>query len=249
MRARNVRSAWSAWSAPSGRARRARRAAGSLGPPLRAGHRPVSSGHARSFPPPQPDRRRDVRGGASFMGAAEPGAPIRLIAPFRRAAASHRRARGREKLSQRLGQPVIVEKKPGAGTTIGTEAAAKSAADGYTLLVGPIGSQAVVHRMHPKRGFDISAISLRCCASATGPSCRRARRLGAASVKDSSRWRRQAREYTFASGRRRADPPHRRDVPAGRGDRVAHVPYKGSTEILPDLLDGRVDMALDSLPA
>ena len=74
---------------------------------------------------------------------------------FPRRRRRHRRAGSGRKLSLRLGQAVVVENKPGAGTTIGTEAAAKSAPDGYTLLVGPIGSQAIVHHMHPKRGFDI----------------------------------------------------------------------------------------------
>jgi tripartite-type tricarboxylate transporter receptor subunit TctC len=82
--------------------------------------------------------------------------PIRFIAPFPPGGGVDIVARAvGEKLSLRLGQPVIVENKPGAGTTIGTEAAAKSSPDGYTLLVGPIGSQAIVHHMHPKRGFDI----------------------------------------------------------------------------------------------
>jgi len=85
-----------------------------------------------------------------------PARPIRFIVPFPPGGGVDIVARAvGEKLSLRLGQPVIVENKPGAGTTIGTEAAAKSSPDGYTLLVGPIGSQAIVHHMHPKRGFDI----------------------------------------------------------------------------------------------
>src|SRR5262245_64472321 len=94
--------------------------------------------------------------GAQAFAQQYPSRPIRFIAPFPPGGAVDIGARSvGEKLSLRLGQPVVVENKPGAGTTIGTEAAAKSPPDGYTLLVGPIGSQAIVHHMYPKRGFDI----------------------------------------------------------------------------------------------
>jgi tripartite-type tricarboxylate transporter receptor subunit TctC len=95
---------------------------------------------------------------AAFPAAAQqyPARPIRFIAPFPPGGGVDIVARAMaEKLSPRLGQAIVVENKPGAGTTIGTEAAAKSAPDGYTILIGPIGSQAIVHHMYPKRGFDI----------------------------------------------------------------------------------------------
>src|SRR5215213_3525640 len=85
-----------------------------------------------------------------------PVKPIHLVAPFPPGGGVDIVARAMgEKLSPRLGQPFIIDNKPGAGTTIGTEAVARSAPDGYTLLIGPIGSQAIVHHMYPKRGFDI----------------------------------------------------------------------------------------------
>ena len=94
--------------------------------------------------------------GAQALGQQYPARPIRFIAPFPPGGGVDIVARAvGEKLSARLGQPVLVENKPGAGTTIGTETAARSAPDGYTFLIGPIGSQAIVHHMYPKRGFDI----------------------------------------------------------------------------------------------
>src|SRR6185312_7790211 len=85
-----------------------------------------------------------------------PARAIRFIAPFPPGGGVDTVARALgEQLSPRLGQPIVIENKPGAGTTIGTEAAAKSAPDGYTFLIGPIGSQAIVHHMYPQRGFDI----------------------------------------------------------------------------------------------
>src|SRR3954463_14843534 len=91
----------------------------------------------------------------SALAQPYPSRPIRFIVPFPPGGGVDIVARAvGEKLSPRLGQPVVIENKPGGGTTIGTAAVAQSASDGYTLLVGPIGSQAIVHHLHPNRGFD-----------------------------------------------------------------------------------------------
>jgi tripartite-type tricarboxylate transporter receptor subunit TctC len=182
-----------------------------------------------------------------------PARPIRFIAPFPPGGGVDIVARAvGEKLSQRLGQPVIVENKPGAGTTIGTEAAAKSVPDGYTLLVGPIGSQAIVHHMHPKRGFDIQRDFAPVLRIGYGtivfvvPAASRA-----ASVKDFVALAKASPgKYTFASSGVGALIHLTGEMfQQAAAIELTHVPYKGTTQILPDLLDGRVDMALDSLPA
>src|SRR2546421_6492537 len=83
-----------------------------------------------------------------------PSRPIRFVVPFPPGGGVDIVARAvGEKLSPRLGQPIVIENKPGAGTTIGTDAVAKSAPDGYTLLISGIASQAIVHHMIPKRPF------------------------------------------------------------------------------------------------
>src|SRR2546423_558742 len=93
---------------------------------------------------------------AGLVHAQYPSRPIRFIVPFPPGGGVDIVARAvGEKLSPRLAQPVVIENKPGAGTTIGTEAAARAAPDGYTLLIGPIGSQAIVHHMHAKKSFHI----------------------------------------------------------------------------------------------
>jgi tripartite-type tricarboxylate transporter receptor subunit TctC len=182
-----------------------------------------------------------------------PARPIRFIAPFPPGGGVDIVARAvGEKLSLRLGQPVVVENKPGAGTTIGTEAAAKSAPDGYTLLVGPIGSQAIVHHMHPKRGFDIQRDFAPVLRIGYGtivfvvPAASRA-----ASVKEFVALAKASPgKYTFASSGVGALIHLTGEMfQQATAIELTHVPYKGTTQILPDLLDGRVDMALDSLPA
>jgi tripartite-type tricarboxylate transporter receptor subunit TctC len=182
-----------------------------------------------------------------------PARPIRFIVPFPPGGGVDIVARAvGEKLASRLGQPVIVENKPGAGTTIGTEAAAKSAPDGYTFLVGPIGSQAIVHHMYPKKAFDIRRDFAPVARIGYGtivfvvPSTSRA-----ASVKDFvAIAKANPGKLTFASSGVGALIHLTGEMfKQAAAIELTHVPYKGSTQILPDLLDGRVDMALDSLPA
>ena len=182
-----------------------------------------------------------------------PARPVRLIAPFPPGGGVDIVARALgEKLAARLGQPVIVENRPGGGTTIGTSAVAQSAPDGYTLLIGPIGSQAIVHHMHPKRSFDIRRDFAPVARIGYGtivfvvPQASRAR-----SVKDFvAMAKADPGKFTFASSGTGAIIHLTGEMfQQAAGIRLTHVPYKGTTQILPDILDGRVDMALDSLPA
>jgi tripartite-type tricarboxylate transporter receptor subunit TctC len=204
-------------------------------------------------------RRRSILIAAGMLLAAPPARaqqyparPIRFIAPFPPGGGVDIVARALgEKLAPRLGQQVIIENKPGAGTTIGTEAAARSAPDGYSFLIGPIGSQAIVHHMYPKRGFDIREFAP---VSRIGygtivfvvPNASRA-----ASVKDFvAMAKANPGKLTFASSGVGALIHLTGEMfKQAAAIELTHVPYKGSSQILPDLLDGRVDMALDSLPA
>ena len=194
-----------------------------------------------------------------LMAAALPAAaqypvrPVRFIAPFPPGGGVDIVARAvGEKLSPRLGQPVVIENKPGAGMTIGTDAAAKSAPDGYTLLVGPIGSQAIVHHMYPKRSFDIQRDFAPVSRIGYGmivfivPQASRA-----SSVMDFvTMAKANPGKYTFASSGVGALIHLTGEMfKQAAGIDLTHIPYKGTTQILPDLLDSRVDMALDSLPA
>jgi tripartite-type tricarboxylate transporter receptor subunit TctC len=157
-----------------------------------------------------------------------------------------------DKLSPRLGQSIVVENKPGAGMTIGTDLAAKSAPDGYTLLIGPIGSQAIVHHMYPKRSFDF--------ARDFAPVARIGYGTIAFIVPQSSPAR-SVQEFVALA---KANPGKLTFASSGTGALIhltgemfkqaagidlTHIPYKGTTQLLPDLMDGRIDMALDSLPA
>jgi len=187
------------------------------------------------------------------FGQPYPAKTLRFIAPFPPGGGVDIVARAMaDKLSPRLGQSIVVENKPGAGMTIGTDLAAKSAPDGYTLLVGPIGSQAIVHHMYPKRSFDF--------ARDFAPVARIGYGTIAFIVPQSSPAR-SVQEFVALA---KANPGKLTFASSGTGALIhltgelfkqaagielTHIPYKGTTQLLPDLMDGRIDMALDSLPA
>ena len=184
---------------------------------------------------------------------AYPARPIRFVVPFPPGGGMDIVARAvGEKLAPRLGQPVVIENKPGAGTTIGTDAVAKSPPDGYTLLVSGIASQAIVHYMHPKRTFDMQRDFAPVARIADGT---------IAFVVPQSSPAKSVKDFVALA---KANPGRLTFASSGVGGLIhltgemfkqaagidlTHVPYKGTTQILPDILDARVDLALDSLPA
>src|SRR5689334_9353729 len=92
---------------------------------------------------------------AAALAQGYPTKPIKLIVPFPPAGSTDLSARAvADKLGQRLGQPVVIENKPGAGGNIGADLAAKSAPDGYTLVVGTIGTHAINPSLYSKMPYD-----------------------------------------------------------------------------------------------
>src|SRR5829696_5030565 len=84
-----------------------------------------------------------------------PSRPVRWIVPFAPAGPTDLMSRAvAEKISQRLGQQFVVDNRPGAGGNIGAEVVAKSAPDGYTLMIGHVGTHAINVTLYPKVGFD-----------------------------------------------------------------------------------------------
>ena len=94
---------------------------------------------------------------SSLAQTAYPYKPIRLIVPFAAGGSTDVLARVvGQKLSQKLGQQIIVDNRAGAGGTIGTEIAAKAVPDGYTLVVGTTSTLAINESLYHKLNYDIS---------------------------------------------------------------------------------------------
>ena len=189
---------------------------------------------------------------AGPAAAQYPSKPIRVIAAFPPGGGVDIVARAvSERLGARLGQSLVVDNRPGAGTTIGTELAAKSAPDGYTLLVGPVGA-ALIAQIYYRKDYDmrrdlafISKIGYGTIVLVVAPS------LGVASVKELiALAKAKPGQLTFASSGTGSNIHLTGEMFKQRaGINIVHVPYKGSALLLPDLIEGRVSMALDSMPA
>ena len=191
----------------------------------------------------------------SFFASAQsyPSKPIRFLAGYPPGGGVDNVARALgEKLGPRLGQQIVVENRPGAGGAIANDLAAKSAPDGYTVLIGPIGTQAILQYSQPKRTYDFGRDLAPVSRIGYGtiifvvPAASKAQ-----SVKDFVAMAKASPgKLTFASSGTGALIHLTGELfRQSAGVDLLHVPYKGTTQILPDLLDGRIDMALDSAPA
>ena len=182
-------------------------------------------------------------------GAQYPVKPVRVVVPFSAGGIADIRARHyAQRISDALGQAVIVENKPGASGAIGAEFVAKSPADGYTLLFGTINELALVPAMGGQSGYnpqkDFAAISL---ASAGYPALVVAPGLGVNSVAELiALVKSKPGQFNFAS----AGSATHQHFMAGyfskqMGLEVTLVPYKGTAPAYPDLMTGQVHMILD----
>ena len=94
---------------------------------------------------------------ALAVAQAWPSKPVRIIVPFAPGGPSDLLPRLlAPKLGEALGQPVVVENRPGASGNIGMEAVAKAAADGYTLVIGPNGNVVVNPSLYAKLPYDVN---------------------------------------------------------------------------------------------
>src|SRR5688572_327631 len=92
---------------------------------------------------------------AQAFGQAYPSKPIRYLVPFPPGGSSDLIARAiAPKMSERLGQPIIVENRPGAGGMLGVDAVAKAAPDGYTIGLAAAGALSSNIHLYPKMPFD-----------------------------------------------------------------------------------------------
>lgn len=184
---------------------------------------------------------------------AWPAKALRLIVPFPAGGATDSSARMvAEQLSKRLGQPVIVENKPGAATVIGVEAVARSVPDGYTLLVAGGGSFSVLPALRTNLPFDVNKdfvpISLLVTAPVVlvTPVSTPYKRLAdfiAAAKKNPGK----LRYSTYGAG----SAPHLAGemLAAAAGIDIEPIPYKGASEALLALVRGEVDLGFETFSA
>ena len=176
-----------------------------------------------------------------------PNRPLRLIVPFAPGGATDIVARVlAQTLSQRFGQPVIVENRAGAGGMIGLEAAAKSAPDGYTLLVGnstniSIGSQ--LYRSMPVNvATDLLAVAVLTKAPMMLAVNSASPYINLRHLVDEAR-RSPGRLNYATSGAGSSAHLAAVAFEAQAGAQLVHIPYKGTAPAIVDLLGGHVNLA------
>ena len=187
------------------------------------------------------------------FGQAYPSKPIKLIVPFPPAGSTDLSARAvAGKLQERLGQPVVIENKPGAGGNIGGDLAAKSPPDGYTLFVGTVGTNAINAGLYSKMPYDhlrdfapVILLSKTPNVLVVNPA------LPVNSVQDLIKLAKsKPNEVTFASSGVGTSIHMSGELfKSMAGVQMTHVPYKGSGPMLVDLMSGQVNLAFDNLSA
>jgi tripartite-type tricarboxylate transporter receptor subunit TctC len=192
---------------------------------------------------------------SSFQVQAQPypNQPIRLIVPFAAGGPSDVLARAfSQKLGEDLGQPVIIDNKPGAGTNLAAEFVARSKPDGYTIFLMMVGTQAINETLYKKLSYNtvkdfapitlVASSSLMLVANPSVP------------VKNTSELIAYAKanpgKVNFGSSGT-GTPLHLGgelfNVQAGTD--ITHVPYKGAAPALTDVLGGQIQTAMIGTPA
>ncbi|MBU8537611.1 Bug family tripartite tricarboxylate transporter substrate binding protein [Falsiroseomonas tokyonensis] len=207
--------------------------------------------------------RRGALGAAlalPFIGASQaqaqspwaPNRPVRIVVPFQGGGATDLTARLlAERLTPMLGQPVVVDNRPGAGGNLGADMVAKSDPDGHTLLMCTIGTASInqfLYSRMPYRQEDLAAVALANLVA------------NGIMVNANLPVRNLAELLAYA----KANPGKLNYGTPGNGTsghlcgeylkvragiQMTHVPYRGTGGVIPDLIAGNIDLAVDNLPA
>jgi len=190
--------------------------------------------------------------GGSAMAQSWPDKPIRIVVGF--APGGFTDVLGRligQKLSERLGQPVVVENKPGAAGTLGADFVAKANPDGYTLLLAHSNSNSVAPSLYPKLPYNVLNDFTPIIPVASTPLLLTVHpSLAARNVQEFvALAKNKPGGLSYASsGGGSAQHLAAERFQLSTGTKMTHVPYKGSGQAIIDLLSGQVDLNFESPP-
>jgi tripartite-type tricarboxylate transporter receptor subunit TctC len=172
-----------------------------------------------------------------------PNRPVKIIVPFPAGGTSDIMGRMiAEELGKELKQPFVVDNKGGAGGAIGTDQAAKAPADGYTLLLSGIGSNAVIHGFSPKPSYDSVRDFVHISALAAGPNVLVVNNeFPAKTFKEFITWV-KANPGKFSYGQVNASSGHvtTEYLKQVAGLDMVGIPYKGSAPALNDVVANQI---------
>jgi tripartite-type tricarboxylate transporter receptor subunit TctC len=189
--------------------------------------------------------------GSAAIAQNYPERPVRLIVPQAAGSATDTVARIlAAEMPQSLGQPVVVENRPGGALTIGLDLTAKSAPDGYTIGMGPVGALAITRHMVAKLPYNIerdfqpiALVTRGHLLLAVSPS------LPVNSVRELVDYAKKNPGKLMNASSSNGSPGH----VGGElfkymtGTEIVHVPYKGGAMAINDLIAGHVQVIFESL--
>jgi tripartite-type tricarboxylate transporter receptor subunit TctC len=195
-------------------------------------------------------------GGLAWVGpsvAAFPDKPIRLIVPYPAGGGGDRMARAMGlRLGAELGQQIVIENRGGAGGALAAETVARATPDGYTMLFGTVGTQAINPAIYPTLRYD--PLKDFAPISQTHIAPRVLMVKAALPVKNIAELTALAKKQPGVLSYGSAGSGSTGHLSGALFESMAgvdmlHVPYRGSAPVVLDLLAGRLDMTFDSITA
>ncbi len=184
-------------------------------------------------------------------GQAWPAKPIRFVVPYAAGGPLDIMARAiGQKLSESMGQPVVVDNKPGAGGNIGADIVAKSAPDGYTIVMGAVATHAINPTLYPAIAYDpvrdftpVAMVAVVPNVLVVHPA------LPVKSVQELIALARARPSYlNFGSGSTGSTGHLAGELfNVLAAVQMVHIPYKGGAPAMADLLAGQVQLMFDNL--
>ncbi|WP_227820554.1 Bug family tripartite tricarboxylate transporter substrate binding protein [Ramlibacter tataouinensis] len=189
--------------------------------------------------------------------AGWPNKPVRIVVPFAAGGTTDILARAlAPELSKAFGQQFIVDNRAGAGGNVGAEAVARSPADGYTLLMGTVGTHGINRALYPKLPYDPIKDFAPVTLVAGVPNVmemqtERAQKLGIANVRDFIQYAKAhpGKLNMASSGNGTSIHLAGELFKSMTGTYLVHFPFRGSGPALLDLLAGTQDVMFDNLPS
>jgi tripartite-type tricarboxylate transporter receptor subunit TctC len=214
---------------------------------------------------PTIDRRRLLLASAGSLHApaavraqsAWPNKPVRIVVPFAPAGTTDILARAlTPELTRAFGQTFIIDNKPGAGGNLGADAIAKSAPDGYNLLMGTVGTHAINAALYPKMPFDpvkdfVPVVLVAGVPNVLVMNPAKAESAGIHNVADLVRFAKAntGKLNMASSGNGTSIHLTGELFKSVTGTYMVHFPYRGSGPALLDLIGGTMDLMFDNLPS
>jgi len=195
--------------------------------------------------------------GAGLAQSAWPNKPVRIVVPFAPGGTTDILARAvAPELSKAFGQQFVVDNRAGAGGNVGADIVAKSPGDGYTLLMGTVGTHGINKALYAKLPYDPQKDFVPITLVAGVPNvmvmnAEKAKSLGINSVTDFIKYA-------------KANPGKLNMASSGNGTSIhlagelfksmtgifmTHIPYRGSGPALLDMVAGNMDVMFDNLPS